>query len=181
MWRHITPPVTVSGVCINLPANALFYSATGSYSLVNATGGTTLDAITAGYTATPPVNTCQYNCNSGYSWNGTSCILITRYPGCDTDDVVLSNGQVWSACNAGATLAYTGATILDGTGSVSDTNLAIRNILGGYFQWGRNDNVAPEGTPTTTLASTGAVGHSDFIMNGTGSFDWINPQFDTLW
>jgi hypothetical protein len=46
---------------------------------------------------------------------------VSRYPGCDTDDIVLSNGQVWSACNVGATKAGTGV-----------------ESYGSYFQWGRS-------------------------------------------
>jgi uncharacterized protein (TIGR02145 family) len=46
-----------------------------------------------------------------------------RYPGCDTDDIKLSNGQVWAACNVGATKAGTGV-----------------ESYGSYFQWGRNTN-----------------------------------------
>ncbi len=32
----------------------------------------------------------------------------TTYPGCNTPDIILANGQVWSACNVGATVAYVG-------------------------------------------------------------------------
>ncbi len=45
----------------------------------------------------------------------------SRYPGCDTDDIILDNGQVWSACNVGVSKA--------GTGIAS---------YGPFFQWWRN-------------------------------------------
>lgn len=31
----------------------------------------------------------------------------SQYPGCDTPDIILSNGQVWAACNVGASNAWT--------------------------------------------------------------------------
>ncbi len=52
-----------------------------------------------------------------------------RYPGCDTDDIVLTNGQIWSACNVGANKAGTGA-----------------ESYGSFFQWGRNVPFASTGT-----------------------------------
>ena len=54
-----------SWACINLPANALYYNDTTSYSL------TDVDffvPFSASYSATPSVNTCEFKCDSGYSW-----------------------------------------------------------------------------------------------------------------
>jgi len=31
----------------------------------------------------------------------TTTTFLVRYPGCDTDDIILSNGQRWAACNVG--------------------------------------------------------------------------------
>jgi uncharacterized protein (TIGR02145 family) len=60
----------------------------------------------------------------------------SRYPGCDTDDIVLDNGQVWSACNVGATKSYkeVDATQLNSWLPVTDTSIAGR-----YFSWGELD------------------------------------------
>jgi hypothetical protein len=54
----------VSGACTNLSANATFYNSTENYSLTNADIGTTLNAVTAGYSASPAANTCQWKCGS---------------------------------------------------------------------------------------------------------------------
>ncbi|NUJ98366.1 BspA family leucine-rich repeat surface protein, partial [Candidatus Gracilibacteria bacterium] len=65
----------VSGHCTSLPTNALYYNNSSNYSLVDAPSGTSLDALSAGYSSSPDDNTCQFKCNSGYSWNGSSCII----------------------------------------------------------------------------------------------------------
>lgn len=111
----------------------------------------------------------------------------SRYPGCDTADTILSNGQVWASCNAGATVAWTGGVTLSSCGGLpTDCVSAYRNTLGSYFQWGRNDDVTAQGSPTATLAPAGAtagtVGHSNFIASNTSPFDWkTTPQNDNLW
>jgi hypothetical protein len=110
---------------------------------------------------------CGFTCNAGWEGNDCGTPSTTTYPGCDTPDIVLANGLVWAACNAGATKAYKGETLTDCQGSLTDCNLALRDSIGGLYQWGRNNNVAPQGTPTTTLAPAGTtadtVGHSNFI------------------
>jgi hypothetical protein len=72
-----------------------------------------------------------------------------RYPGCNTDNIYLPNGQVWAACNVGA------ATSWDGVSNVSecalrdatptrDLNTSCSDKLpwiGGYYQWG-NDTIS---------------------------------------
>jgi hypothetical protein len=110
---------------------------------------------------------------------------VTTYPGCDTPDINLANGQVWAACNVGATYAYTGAVIPNCGGSATDCALALRPTIGSYFQWGRNDDVTVQGTPTSTLAPAGTlawgVGHSNFITNAGSPYDWIATQNGNLW
>jgi hypothetical protein len=106
---------------------------------------------------------------------------VTTYPGCDTEDITLANGQVWAACNAGATTAFSGQAYPAAT---VERTAGQKAYLGALYQWGRNDDVTATGTPTTILAPTGTlaggVGHSNFIFN-TGSYDWIETQNSNLW
>lgn len=44
---------------------------------------------------------------------------------CDTPDIVLWNGQVWSACNVWATYAYSGTWV----------SYPLQNEIGAYFRW----------------------------------------------
>ncbi len=74
---------------------------------------------------------------------------------------------------------------LTNCGGSNDCDIAYRNSLGGLYQWGRNDNIAPQATPTATLASAGTtsstVGHANFIQNGPSPYDWIATQNGNLW
>ncbi len=75
--------------------------------------------------------------------------------------------------------------LTDGAGSASDNTAALRYTIGSYYQWGRNNDVTLQGTPTSTLATAGTlaggVGHSNFITNGSSPYDWIATQNDNLW
>jgi hypothetical protein len=115
---------------------------------------------------------------------------VGTYPGCDTKDIKLPNGQVWAACNVGATKAYKNEVITHCSasatgGSVTDCDISLRSTIGSYYQWGRNDDVTLQGTPTTTLAPggvlAGGVGHSNFIINTAYPYDWIATQNDNIW
>jgi prepilin-type N-terminal cleavage/methylation domain-containing protein len=76
----------ISGSCLSLSGSTTSSTMTGTLTL---TGGTNLAS-------------CYVNSSS------TSSTSSNRYPGCDTDDITLTNGQVWAACNVGATNAYIG-------------------------------------------------------------------------
>ena len=67
----------VDGACTGLPTGSVYFNTTASYSLSSASGGTSLNAVTAGYFASPATNTCQYKCNTGwgYAWDGSACAL----------------------------------------------------------------------------------------------------------
>lgn len=161
-----TKVITVLG---NYPGTSLSGSVAGLVKDPASTG----PLVDAGTSGTPP--------GASPSGGGAS-----RYPGCDTNDVPLANGQVWAMCNVGATNAWTGGiAITDCSGSATDCDASIRNTLGSYFQWGRNDDVTAAGTPTSTKAVAGTlaggVGHSNFITNGTTPYDWIATQNDNLW
>lgn len=73
------------------------------------------------------------------------------------------------------------------TGAVNqpnDYNSAIRNTLGSYFQWGRNEDVAPLGT-VSTLAPAGSSSSTvlgNFITDSNSyPYDWITVQNGNLW
>lgn len=111
---------------------------------------------------------------------------IGTYPGCDTKDIKLPNGQIWAACNVGATSAYNGINqplTLVNTGVTGGPTTAQKSYMGGYYQWGRNDDVTTGGTgaiaATGTLANT--VGHSNFIPRPSPPYDWLSSQNDNLW
>lgn len=64
------------------------------------------------------------------STSSSSGSLANQYPGCDTPDIVLANGQRWAACNVGAT-----ATVTAYADNVYSTQ---PNAIGKFFQWGEN-------------------------------------------
>ena len=82
-------------------------------------------------------------------------LLLPRYPGCDTPDIVLPNGQRWAACNVGASKAYAGQKYPSDTEPTEKQKV----FMGAYFQWGRNDEVTP-GIVTSVLAPAGTVGNA---------------------
>ncbi|MDD3120363.1 MAG: FISUMP domain-containing protein [Candidatus Gracilibacteria bacterium] len=109
----------------------------------------------------------------------------SQYPRCDTSDITLSNGQVWAACNVGATVAFTGISLANLAGS-TDPYSDLRPTLGSYFQWGRNDDITSTSI-TNVLASAGTlsntVGHTNFIHNWWTSAkgSWISTPDNNLW
>jgi hypothetical protein len=50
---------------------------------------------------------------------------INRYPGCNADNIFLPNGQVWAACNVGATVMWDGVSQLKDCQSPTDCNPGI--------------------------------------------------------
>jgi hypothetical protein len=113
----------------------------------------------------------------------------SRYFGCDTDDIILSNGQIWSACNVGASNAgaWTGTQVwtwlnMDFCGA---TNNKITSRVWGYFQWWRNNDVSI-GSATTVLfpsgtTSTGTIS-SNFVTPSSSPYSWVAWwNIDALW
>ncbi|MDD2486861.1 MAG: hypothetical protein PHS92_00620 [Candidatus Gracilibacteria bacterium] len=49
--------------------------------------------------------TCSFTVNSNVNAIGNFAQLTSTYPGCDTPDITLSNGQIWSACNVGTNIS----------------------------------------------------------------------------
>lgn len=113
------------------------------------------------------------------STSSSSGSLANQYPGCDTPDIVLANGQRWAACNVGSTTAYAGQAYPTDAAPTD----AQKAYLGALFQWGRNEDVTSLGTGST-LASSGSTSSTAlgiFVTNGTGSYDWISTRNDNLW
>ncbi|MDD5197922.1 MAG: FISUMP domain-containing protein [Candidatus Gracilibacteria bacterium] len=186
----ITP---VGGACADNIAKTLTVIAP----VINGTCGTANNLLTS---TSPTATRCStgdptivtdtgtgwtWSCNGSNGGTTASCNAPQSYPNCNIANIKLANNQVWSACNVGATTAYVGESIANCAGSANDCDLALRSTLGGYYQWGRNNNVASQGTPTATQAIAGTlaggVGHSNFITNATSPYDWIATQNDNLW
>ncbi len=110
-------PLLVTGTCTGLTANASYYGGLTSYPLSNAPAGTSL---TASFSAsTPSSNTCQFNCNSGYVWNGTACLVPAVSGSCTglpANSVYYGNATSYTLSGAAAgtslTASYTGGTLI---------------------------------------------------------------------
>ncbi len=99
----------VSGACTGLPANAVYYGSATGYTLTGASSGTPLSAVTAGYSATPTANTCQYACATGYSYMNGSCLALDPYTANVVallhfdNSLVDDTGKTWTATNGAVT------------------------------------------------------------------------------
>lgn len=91
------------------------------------------------------------------------------YPGCDTADITLANGQVWAACNVGAVNAYVGQPIVI-------ASVAQQLYTGYLYQWGRNKDITIAATTITGPVSTDLT--SSFILS---SGDWLITPNNNLW
>jgi len=127
----VAPPI--NGACDN---TTIFACLNGSTSVSNV-------ANSCGQSAT-------WGCdglNLGTSTTATACSKANtacRYTWCNIDDIILSNGQIWAACNIGSSVAWTTAA-----------------SYGSYIQWGRND-----GWWTTTGAATDWQARNDNSWGG---------------
>nr|MDD3719918.1 hypothetical protein [Candidatus Gracilibacteria bacterium] len=94
--------------------------------------------------------------------------FTSNYPGCNNNDIELSNGLVWAACNVGSSVSGTGVS-----------------SYGDLFQWGRNTPFSSTGVISTTsgpLTYTAALLTTNFITGQpSGNYDWLTPQNDNLW
>jgi uncharacterized protein (TIGR02145 family) len=81
----------------------------------------------------------------------------------------LTTGKIWMDRNLGASQVAT-----------SSTDAAA---YGDLYQWGRatDGHESKTSGTTTTLSSSDTPGHSNYIINGSGTSDWRNPQNDNLW
>ena len=147
--------------------------------------------------ATTYSSSTTYTIGQKFTYNGAIVTVTatgigssnTTYNGCNTHDIAIwqegtDNIQVWSACNIGATIAYTGIPITDCEWWTTDCNLWIRNTIGSYFQWGRNDDVTETSTSSILAAADvleNTVWNTNFIVNSNPWGDWMSVQNDNLW
>ena len=145
-----TGTYVTNGACTGIPANAVYSNSGSSYTLVNAPYNTTLNAY---YSATPLASTCQYACASGYSWNGTACLVSSVSGACTgiPSNAVYYNGTA-SYSLAGAALGTT-LTASNVSGSIT-ANTCQFNCSGGY-SW--NGSSCIVSTPTVTCTGVGVV------------------------
>jgi uncharacterized protein (TIGR02145 family) len=121
---------------------------------------------------------------------------------CTTKNECISNGCAGSVCCADACCGQAPVTkdavtynLVAGADKKCwlDRNLGATAVAtipntqaayGWYFQWGRgaDGHQIPTSGTTTTLSSTDAPGHGNFIINNTiNPYDWRSPKNDTLW
>ncbi|MDD2745871.1 MAG: hypothetical protein PHU93_05010, partial [Candidatus Gracilibacteria bacterium] len=150
---------TVSGTCTSLPSNAVYFSNTASYSLVSAPSGTSLSAVTAGYSASPVTNTCQFKCGGGFSWNGGSCGETPLYT--FTSHTFTNCGQVGGT---GPSLANCRSSYGGGVAWAQDTTNNYLNMsTNGIQLW-----TVPS-TGTYTIDTYGAKGGAGSFIGGNGT------------
>ncbi len=130
--------------------------------VINSAGTVKALAVKSGY-ANSSIATAVY----------TTCgetVNFTYRSGSVTYGTVISPaGKCWMDRNLGASQV---AIAYDDTAAYGD-----------LFQWGRLDDdhqLRTSGT-TSTLSSTDDPGHSNFIINGAGFYDWRSPQNSNLW
>ncbi|MFA5917529.1 MAG: prepilin-type N-terminal cleavage/methylation domain-containing protein [Candidatus Gracilibacteria bacterium] len=159
---------------------------------------------TTAYNTTGSTSACNYTCDTGYTWNGTTCVVLdplasctgtgqlvtasSTYPGvsvsglqpihpaCDTQDVIVCSGS-----GTGYTLSSCniGAAIA-GTGSSS---------YGYYFQWGRNKGFIYGDLSHLSATINGTVGLNagtdsyGFVRNSTLPlpYTWANTDITNNW
>lgn len=80
-------------------SNYTFFNSTTNYNATASWNGSNWVNPSTSYAATPLSGSCQYNCASGYGWNGSNCV---------------ASPQTLSACNAPASVSnyvfYNGTT-----------------------------------------------------------------------
>jgi uncharacterized protein (TIGR02145 family) len=120
--------------------------------------------------------------------------LMVYCTNCGTDgELQVYNGSAWTNLVGGiATAAATPGVIGAGGKEWMDRNLGATQVAtsstdaasyGDYYQWGRGADghqISNSGT-TTILSSTDVPANSLFITNGSGNYDWRNPQNIGLW
>ena len=104
---------------------------------------------------------------------------VWTYPGCDHTNIKLPNGQVWAACNAGATNIWTNQTFPSGIGVRTQS---INAWAGGLYQWGNNAEISLSSTwIAQTVCSNIASSYNIAVFVTSASFDWCTIQSDNMW
>ncbi len=120
--------VLVNGICTGILSNAVYTNSLTSYSIQNASVGTSLIAA---YSASPTTNTCQFNCASGYTWTGTGCTLSTVSGPCTS---LPSNAAYYGSGSSYSLASAPSGTSLVASFSASTptTNTCQFNCMLGY-------------------------------------------------
>ncbi len=113
---------------------------------------------------------CDFNCNSGYSWNGSSC-ASNSYPWCNASDIPFW-GYTIAACNVWTNISWTGSS-----------------SYGYYFQWW-NNGWTPSWTitPSNLRVDSSSYWPWNYYNNTTfigwsipSPWDWSTVKNDNLW
>ncbi|MEN8135887.1 MAG: hypothetical protein ABFS18_10195 [Thermodesulfobacteriota bacterium] len=104
--------------------------------------------------------------------NSTDWVLtVDGSTSCDwgVPTVTTGTGRIWMDRNLGASRV---ATSMDDAAAYGD-----------LYQWGRgaDGHQLRTSATTTTLSSSDAPGHGDFILAPSSPYDWRSPQNDNLW
>lgn len=159
----------VSGLTATLPAGTF---ALGTGSLTYTISGTAQGSGMAEFMLNMGGQTCNfsvnvlsasspvYPANGVYCANGPTTVLEVTNP---------TTGKIWMDRNLGARQVATSST---DTASYGD-----------YYQWGRrtDGHQCRYSSTTITLSNTDQPSHGDFILNGSGNFDWLSSQNNNLW
>jgi uncharacterized protein (TIGR02145 family) len=153
---------TLSAGSFAVGAGSLNYSITGTPS----GSGTAIFLLTiGGQSCSLSINVLAasspaYPSNSVFCANGPTTVVEVTNP---------STGKIWMDRNLGATQVATSST--------------DASSYGDLYQWGRRSDghQCRYSATTTTLSSTDQPAHGDFILNGSGNFDWRSSQNNNLW
>lgn len=140
------------------------------------------DAITSpagGLTIYNTTVNCLQWWNGSYWYDGCGNNLHLLYPSgsvfCASGATVVievqspTTGKIWMDRNLGASRA-----------AISSTDTAS---YGDLYQWGRrtDGHQCRNSITTSTLSSIDQPANNNFILNGSGLFDWRSPQNTNLW
>jgi uncharacterized protein (TIGR02145 family) len=104
---------------------------------------------------------------------------IGTYPGCDTPNLKLPNGQIWAACNLGATTAYANqSTVIADTSAAGGPTSTQKAYMGAFYQWGRNLDITTGSVVTGPVATDPGSG---FLAGTSATNDWITTQNHNFW
>lgn len=144
LWSCGVSPDTVSCSAIIGTAN----SCAAQPSYINATF-TTGTPSSVGQAWVQNAASCGYSCTGGYT--GVDCTTAPALQ-CEvgTNTITLTNGQIWSCLNVGASVVGTGAS-----------------SYGNYYQWGRSDT----GFTTVTLPYGDWQARNDDMWGDTTNTD----------
>ena len=155
----------VTGLTANLSAGNLL-NGNGSVSYIIT--GTPLASGTASFFINLGGQSCSFTINVASSYpvgsvfcaSGAAAVVNVTNP---------TTGKIWMDRNLGASRVAISST----------DNLAY----GDLYQWGRRSDghQCRNSSTTSTLSSLDQPAHGNFILIGTGNFDWRSPQNSNLW